>query len=306
MRFLAILTSIILGIVFLYSGITKLYPIEPFEYSFVELGAGWKSSLFLARLMIGFEFACSALLILNLWLKRFTIPLVAIVLLIFCGYLGLQIIKFGNTGNCGCFGTELKMTPLEGIIKNILMLGLAAIVYFFHRGFQFRFQKAVTILLITTSLVFPFILNPVNMQASSIGYEGKLNYKLDLDILYNDATNAPPKVELREGKWVIAFFSLTCQHCRTAAKKLHLYKKRNPEMRIHMILNGDEEKLTDFFEETRSQNISWSMFIGLENFLKLTGSPSLPQIFWVNNSTVENKSNYLLMEEDEVIEWFNK
>lgn len=350
MRIAAIITSVLLGLVFMYSAYTKLYPIEPFEYSFVELGAGWKSSLFLARLLIGFEFVCGAFLILNLWLKRVTIPVVISVLVIFSVYLVLQIIRFGNSGNCGCFGTHLTMTPFEGIIKNIMMCGLAAFVYFFSEPAGVRtarilvivlilaslfifpieplvryvlmgglalaawffpervvrkFNKAICIVLMLTWIAMPFILNPVNLQASSRDYEGKVNYKIELDILYNDPDNIPPKAELRQGKWIIAFFSLTCQHCRIAAKKLHLYKKRNPEMPVHMVLNGDRENLKPFFEETRADNISWSMFIGSEKFVKLSG-PSLPQIFWVNNSVVEHKSNYMLMDEQEVLDWLNE
>ena len=53
-----------MGLVFIYSGYTKLYPIEPFEFTFVDLGiAGWKSAPFIARFMIGLEFLIGFLLI---------------------------------------------------------------------------------------------------------------------------------------------------------------------------------------------------------------------------------------------------
>ena len=54
--FFFILCSI-MGLVFLYSGYTKLEPIEPFEYTFVDLGvANWRIAPFMARFMIGLEF----------------------------------------------------------------------------------------------------------------------------------------------------------------------------------------------------------------------------------------------------------
>jgi hypothetical protein len=305
MRKLSIFLSSVLGLLFIFSAYIKIYPIEPFEYSFVELGSGWKASVFLARGIIALEFICGFLLLFNLWLKRFTIPLVIAVLLIFTGYLTLQLIKVGNTGNCGCFGSALPMTPVQGILKNIAMLIIAAVIYYQHPGFERRWTRPLAILLILTSIALPFILNPVDFQTSSNNYSGELNYKLDLDILYDDVNNPPPKVELREGKWVITFFSLTCEHCRMAAKKMHLFKKRNPSLPIHMVLNGDEEDLKPFFEDTRADNVSWSMYIGAENFMKLSG-PHLPQIFWVNNSAVENKTNYMILGQDEVEQWLKQ
>ena len=306
LHFPAAFLAIILGVIFLLSAYTKLYPIEPFEYTFVEYGlANWQLSGFVARVFIGLEFACGLLLLFNLWLKRFTIPLVAIVLMLFNVYLVIQIYKFGNRGNCGCFGEFFQFTPLEGILKNVAMLIAAAFIYRFHRGFFFRKIRLVTALLVVVSLALPFILNPVDLRASENNYSGKLNYKLPLELLYQSAENKPPKVELRQGKWIIAYFSLTCPHCRIAAKKLHVMKQQNPELPIHLILNGDQEKLKEFFDDTRADNISWSMYIGADNFMKMAGA-SLPQIFWVNNSIVENKSSYFFLDQAKIENWLQK
>ena len=59
-----------MGMVFLYSGYTKLYPIEPFELTFVDLGiGGWRLAPFIARFMIGLEFMIGLLLMLSLYIK---------------------------------------------------------------------------------------------------------------------------------------------------------------------------------------------------------------------------------------------
>jgi hypothetical protein len=256
LKILAIICSVLLGLVFIFSAISKLYPIEPFEYTFVGLGiAGWQSSLFIARLFIGLELACGILLLANLWLKRFTIPFVALILIIFNIYLALEIYKFGNKGDCGCFGQYLHFTPLEGILKNIVLLLLCALIYFYHKGVYFKRIKLVTAFIIIASLVTPFILNTVDIQTSAQHYSGELNYKLDLDILYKDKNNKPPQVELRKGKWVIAFMSLTCPHCRIDAKKLHIMKLKNPALPIHMVLNGKDKNLKAFFDDTRANNV---------------------------------------------------
>ena len=306
LKVFAVLLSITCGTVFLISAYTKLFPIEPFEYTFVELGiTGWKGSVFIARFFIGFEFACGGLLILNFWLKRFTIPLVTFTLLAFIAYLIVQILHYGNNGNCGCFGTTFVFTPLQGIIKNIALLAAALFIYIFHPNFSFRFMKPVTILLVVVAFALPFILNPFDYDAALKNYSGELNYELDLDMLYNNPDMPTPKAELRNGKWIIAFMSLTCPHCRIAAKKLHIMKMRNPSLPIYMFLNGKDKNLKAFFDDTRADNLLWSPLNGGGLFFKIAG-PAVPQLDWVNNSVVENKSNYMVLQQDDIEAWLKK
>ena len=112
---------VLLGLVFILSGYLKLYPIESFELNFIDLGVGnWYTAPFIARLLIASEFFLGLMLVFNQSLKKFTLKATIALLLFFTAYLGIQIIREGNTGNCGCFGTYLQMTPLESILKNIL------------------------------------------------------------------------------------------------------------------------------------------------------------------------------------------
>jgi hypothetical protein len=306
MKFLAIIVSIILGIIFLLSAYTKLYPIEPFEYTFVELGiGGWTSSIFIARLFIGLEFACGLLLIGNLLLKRFTIPLVATVLIFFCVYLLFEIAVFGNSGNCGCFGNYFQFTPLQAILKNIIMLLALAYVYYFHQPLNFCGMKILLAFILIGSLIIPFVLNPVDLQVSHQSYTGDVNYKLPLDILYTSKQNAPPKIDLRKGKHIIAFLSLTCPHCRVAAKKLHVMKVKNPSLPIYMVLNGKSQHLKEFFDDTRAANIEWSQFNGAKEFIQMAGL-NLPVIDWVNNSIVVRKSTYFTLNQSDIESWLNR
>ena len=306
LKVFAVFLSIACGAVFLLSAYTKLFPIEPFEYTFVELGiTNWKCSVFVARFFIGFEFACGGLLILNFWLKRFTIPLVSFTLLAFIAYLLVQISHYGNNGNCGCFGTAFVFTPLQGIIKNIVLLAAAVFIYVFHPNFSFRFMKPITIVLVIVAFVLPFILNPYDYDAALKNYSGELNYKLDLDTLYNNPEVPVPKAELREGKWIVSFMSLTCPHCRIAAKKLHIMKMKNPKLPIYLFLNGSEKNIKAFFDDTRATDLPWSMLNGHGYFFKIAG-PAVPQIDWVNNSKVENKSNYMVLQQDEIEAWLKK
>lgn len=301
------LVCALLGGVFIFSAYTKLYPIEPFEYTFVDLGIGnWQMAPFISRLLIAFEFLIGALLILNIALKRFTYKLGIITLLIFCVYLILQLIISGNKGNCGCFGTTIYMSPAKALLKNILMLVLFVVLYIFHTGFSFgRVSKYIVIAITLTSIALPFILNPVQLDYSeSYLNKPENNYKLELDTLYNNAyLNTPPK-ELSKGKYIISFMSLTCPHCRIAAKKVHIMNQKNPAIPFYFVLNGENDKLKAFFDDTHTENIGHCMLKG-SHFIYL-GGVSLPTILLVNNSVVEHQVDYIILDQQEIEKWLTK
>lgn len=302
-----IIVCILLGYVFIYSGYTKLYPIEPFEYTFVDIGiVNWQLAPFVARFMIGLEFLIGVLLILHINLKQFTYKLGIGVLVFFSLYLLLLISFSGNKGNCGCFGTHIIMTPFQALIKNVIMLALFILLYKFHDGLVLKNKQRYFLLIpLLASFSMPFILNPVALDYSE-AYLNKPenNFKLELDSLYSSAKlNVPPHT-LSQGKHIIAFMSLTCPHCRIAANKIRVIHERNPAISFYLVLNGEEKNLKPFFENTHTENIPYCMLLG-RNFIMLAGT-SMPAIYLVNNSVVEHDINYMDMDQDEIEKWLKE
>ena len=110
-EFFAHSVRILLGLIFIASGLLKLFPIEPFELNFIDLGiANWFSAPIIARGLISFELLLGVFLIFDLAMKNFTIKATYGILIFFTLYLFYQLFKVGNNGNCGCFGTYLQMT----------------------------------------------------------------------------------------------------------------------------------------------------------------------------------------------------
>lgn len=301
-----------MGVVFLFSGYTKLYPIEPFEYTFVDLTPiaigtiNWQMAPFIARLMIGAEFLIGILLVLNIYLRKITYKLSIGILLLFCIYLVLLIALVGNKGNCGCFGTYFQMTPLQALIKNSGMLLVLFVLYKYHEGWELNKKyRFIVPFLFIISFVMPFVLNPVELNYSE-AYLKKTenNYTLELDSLYNNVkSNVPPKT-LSQGKHIIAFMSLTCSHCRIAAKKIRIISERNPGIPFYFVLNEDNaEDLRSFFEDTHTSTIPHSILKG-KPFLYLAGT-SIPSIYLVNNGMVEHDVNYMELDQEELEKWLS-
>lgn len=302
---LSILLSIFLGGIFIFSGYTKLYPIEPFEYTFVDLGiATWDTAPFVARLLIGLEFCCGALLIINFRLRRLTLPLVAGLLVVFCIYLTGILLTKGNNGNCGCFGEYLTMTPLAAIAKNIGMLLLCGLIYAMTVPMKDRYMRFLAGALCIAGLALPFILNVVNLDDARNMQPQAVNYKVPLDLLYTSAnpTNIPPAIELRRGKHIIAYLSLTCPHCRIAAQKIHVLHKENPAIPFYLVLNGKKELYEPYLRDYGLTDIPHQLFLGPDEFIKMAGA-TLPQILWVNNSIVEKKGNYFQLTRSALEAW---
>jgi uncharacterized membrane protein YphA (DoxX/SURF4 family)/thiol-disulfide isomerase/thioredoxin len=296
-----------MGLVFIYSGYTKLNPIEPFEYTFVDLGvAGWKLAPFIARFMIGLEFFIGLLLIFGLFIKRFTIKLTIASLLIFSIYLIFVIVNSGNNGNCGCFGTAISMTPLQALIKNGIMLIICLIIGKYYDGLNFgKLSKWLFGSLFITAFALPHILNYVDFNYSEAYLTKKEDqFKLELDSLYHNAQKHSPPKSLSTGKHVIAFMSMTCPHCRIAAKKLRLIKEQNPTISIYLVLNGEDKNIEPFFEDTKATNIEYCILNG-KSFVYLAGL-EMPAIFMVNNSMVEHWINYMQLDQSEIEKWLVK
>lgn len=308
------LLCVLMGLVFLYSGYTKLgfaipgiktSPIEPFEYTFVDMGFSWTLAPIVARLMIGLEFFIGFMLILNLYTKL-TMKLTVATLLLLSAYLVIILVKQGNNGNCGCFGTALVMTPRQALIKNGIMLALCLLIYRFYNGFRYdNFGKWLAGLLFITAFALPHALNYIDYDYSEAYlHKPEDTFPLELDTLYKHATIHTPPQSLRKGKHIIAFMSLSCPHCRIAAKKLRIMKELNPNIPVYFVLNGDKEKLRDFYEDTKSQNIPYCQLNG-KSFVYLAGL-SMPMIYLVNNSVVENYVNYMELDQGEIEKWLAK
>lgn len=144
---------LIIFVLFMLSGIAKMFPIWAFEKQIVDLGlASWCVSSYLARLIIGLEIAIAIAILQPHFLKRIIIPTTIALLLAFCIHLCIEMVKHGAmNGNCGCFGQLLPMTPLEAFVKNILTIGLLVYLYR-HVKDPKKAQNNINVLLLIYSL----------------------------------------------------------------------------------------------------------------------------------------------------------
>ena len=139
----------IIAFLFVFSAISKLFPIEAFEKQLVDLKiTNWCLAPALARAIIAWELFLGLCFLQNHFFKKFIIPLTVGLLVAFCIHLGYQIFLYGNEGNCGCMGQLIPMTPLQAIIKNIIALILIGIIYLNTPNKKNSLHRYPTIILI--------------------------------------------------------------------------------------------------------------------------------------------------------------
>ncbi|MBC7552555.1 MAG: hypothetical protein H7257_01105 [Taibaiella sp.] len=294
-----ILLSVSLGALFLYSAYSKTFPIQIFEYTMVEhLHFSWMLAAIGARFLIGLEAGIGILLAVNIYgPKKNVLKLGMALMAVFSVYLIYLWAKFGNNINCGCFGDEVWMSPATSLTKNVIMVIVMALLFRFHNGLRLllpRFTVSGILLLI---VLLPFILFAI--PGSKPDWLSKGGYSINLDPLYAKDISKPP-MDVRHGKYIVAFFSQRCTHCRAAAYKMHLMKLNNPSLPFFMIIGG-ESALDDFWKATQAQDIPY-VRMDKTHFLQYTGG-IFPLIVWVNNSRVVATSEHTNLNQQVIEDW---
>jgi hypothetical protein len=273
-----IILSIVAGAVFLFSAYAKTMPVEDFtDTIFGRVNVSWNVAAFAARFFIGIEAALGLLLVCNIFGKgKWVLYSGIFLLLAFSAYLvGLWYMQ-GNDVDCGCMGTVMPMSPMWSLVKNaallaILFLLLAKTPTVNTKGKQIL-SLAATILLVA----LPFIVFPP---------------KLNLNALYAKDQPQQPVSELRQGKHVVCFLSLTCSHCRTAAAVIHKIREQHPDIPFYFVFSDRktqrDELLQEFHEQTETQDVPYH-FADEKLFIELAGR-AVPSIYMMDGQRILTK-----------------
>ena len=300
-RIFGLILLLALAAVFLFSAWSKLMAFEPFQWTFMDLGiSSMTVAGIIAYVFIGLEFMIGLFLIGHIYQKQVSYPATLILLAAFTGSLILLIIQQGNTGNCGCFGDWIYMKPLDAIWKNLAMMAAVVILMFIYPIKPYRNQEWIAVVAGMAALVVPFVISPPNFGNEP----SKANREINMDALYIPGIQQP-EIDLRKGKHVVAFMSLTCPHCRKAAYLMHILERQHPELPVYIILSGKQENYESFFEESKAQNVPHILFGDMDEFKEMAGD-YVPAIYWIDNSVVEREANYNQLDPAIIKKWLKE
>lgn len=324
-RYLPWSIRILIAGLFLVSAYGKIYP-DPSAYGTISmfevkqlypLGFSVELAKIFSRALIGVEFGLGLLLLFPFDLKKWVIPALIAMLAIFVVHLTIEIITTGNKGNCGCFGALLPMTPLEAIMKNILSIGLLALLWKRY-GAQLPARSNIWFLtsIISICMLLMFMFIPTYKAATAVtipveqnsGSDPQLKSGIDTTKMANpkigkDSTKvAKPKdlgpkmkksgyeqhfANINQGKKLLCFFAPSCDHCRATAKQLTALKNSTPDFPEIQILFMDEaaEEIPDFFKFTGA-SYTYKVLDIIEFWSVLGGNRDVPGVAYLWNGNL--------------------
>ncbi|MFI0427972.1 BT_3928 family protein [Mariniflexile sp. HMF6888] len=162
MKVLVSISRILVGVLFIISGLIKLNDPLGFSYKLQEyfsvdvLNLPFLESyaLMISVLVVVFEVVLGVFLIIG-YKPKFTVwSLLAMI--VFFTFLTFYSAYFDKVKDCGCFGDALKLTPWESFTKDVILLILILILFIGIKHIKPVFSKLTTTVFALLSFIFSF------------------------------------------------------------------------------------------------------------------------------------------------------
>lgn len=298
------------------------FAISTFEVKqLLTLGFSETVAPYFSRILIGIEFALGFLLLHNHFLKRITIPATIGLLVVFIIHLSYVTFSVGgNTGNCGCFGELIPMTPIEAIIKNIIAVGLLVWLWKIQENDKksnFWILTTVTLgcilgLFMLAPMKASTTSSPIDMnevvltdtisqaedtvQVAEIKAVDSSKVKVEKNVEKVKKDVGPKQAvsgysefyaDIDKGQKILCFFVPGCEHCREAAKDLNALQKKHkdfPQVQI-VFMDEEAEKIPDFLKYAGKQ-FPYKVIDIIPFWTKLGSGKDTPGVIYLHNGNV--------------------
>ena len=285
---IAAIVRIFVGLVFVFSAVTKYISIEAFDMFVFEHGLfSWVFTTFATRILISFEAVLGLLLLSGIYL-RFTRVATVGVLVLFTLYVALKPYFFPNVGeeNCHCFGTVLLLSDSQTIIKNLVLLALSPFL-FLGGGWQTIKAKWFVLIFSVVALSSAFIIRPPDVIVHAIyGKQAELDEaKFDdlLDYLSSEG------MDVRHGKKILCLYAPICKHCQRTAIKLNVMINRHSLDKACFVnvFWGHDKMVDAFYKRTEVGKDMTTCIVPAPMFLSATKGKQPVVVLLDNGGIVE-------------------
>lgn len=264
---------LLLGAVFIFSAISKLFGVGLFEIAIVDQGlaATREQAAYPARLVIAFELFLGAALFFPFYLKRIILPGALLTLAAFTLLQGYQMTLGEEAKDCGCFGAVLPLSSAESLAKNVVLLGLS--LWLFKSTREEKRQVTLPVILAVVSLAAVFLLAPV-----------RRNY--DETFAKYTQFEKSSRVDLTSGDKLAAVFNAECEHCQETARELGTLAATTANFPpIYVLMFSENEAAISAFAEKTQTDFPYHL-ISAEDFFNLIGA-SPPRIYWLQDGKIK-------------------
>lgn len=160
MKYLVTISRILVGVLFIISGLIKLNDPLGFSYKLQEYFSAdvlnipflEPYALAISVLVVVFEVVLGVFLLIG-YKAKFTVWSL-LGMIVFFTFLTFYSAYFDKVKDCGCFGDALKLTPWESFTKDVVLLFFILILFFGLKYIQPIFGKLGTTVVALLSFVF--------------------------------------------------------------------------------------------------------------------------------------------------------
>lgn len=160
MKILLTIARIIVGVLYIFSGLVKANDPLGLSYKMQEFFEVWgwmvfnDYSLTFSILMIAFEIIAGVAVLLGWRMKLFSWLL--LLLIIFFTFLTGYAVLSGKIRSCGCFGDCIPLTAEQSFMKDIILLLLILFIFAYRNRVQPLFKPVASIVWLAIATVFSF------------------------------------------------------------------------------------------------------------------------------------------------------
>lgn len=291
-----------IGSVFIIAAILKLISIDEFELYIYSFGIlNFLVTSFFSRLLIAGEIILGFLLIFKIYYK-FTWCATMTIQMLFTLFLTYTAI-FRNDANCHCFGNLIELSPIESIVKNLVIIGLLFLDYG-QLTIGDRHRPKLTLLILTCTLLIVFVISPPDTIYKMIYSTEKEISTIDLYnaqlTMYNEQGADTTKFTFEDviSPQLIVIVSSSCKYCHLGVKKLSMMMKRmgiNPN-NVHLFIWGSDDSILNFIKETDTENYSYWK-IDPKQAIDITYG-RFPIFIWMENDAIVKVGDFRNINED--------
>lgn len=152
--------QLIVGVLFIFSGLIKANDPSGLSYKMQEFFEVWgwhgldNYTLALSVLMIAFEIIAGIAVLLGWRFPLFSWLL--LLLILFFTFLTAYAQFSGKIRECGCFGDCIKLTALDSFIKDLILLGLILVLFYYRRQVRPLFPPTLSLVIVVAVAIFSF------------------------------------------------------------------------------------------------------------------------------------------------------
>src|SRR5690554_4329141 len=156
-RIITEIVRILTGALFVFSGLIKANDPVGFGYKLQEYFLVFKMEFFhdyateIAVIICSIEILLGGLLLLGFWRKQVVWGLLLMIL--FFTFLTFYSAFFEVVTSCGCFGDAIPLTPWQSFIKDLVLLLLIAILFYYKDQIKPIIEDFYTQSILTTCIV---------------------------------------------------------------------------------------------------------------------------------------------------------